>query len=125
MGVPSITTNLSGFGCYMDELIENSTDYGIYIVDRRMKGVDESVNQLTSFMFDFAASRGVSALTRGTEQSASVTFWIGNGWVWKRQSSSTGTTRAYPLHSRARSTMMIVSQGWNRRSLGVLRPRIT
>ncbi|KAI5283775.1 glycogen synthase isoform 1, partial [Ascosphaera acerosa] len=53
MGIPSITTNLSGFGCYMDELIENSSDYGIYIVDRRMKAVDESVNQLTDFMFEF------------------------------------------------------------------------
>ena len=38
MGVPSITTNLSGFGCYMEELIENSSDYGIYIVDRRIEG---------------------------------------------------------------------------------------
>jgi glycogen synthase len=54
MGVPSITTNLSGFGCYMEELIENSSDYGIYIVDRRMKGVDDSVNQLTDYIFDFA-----------------------------------------------------------------------
>jgi glycogen(starch) synthase len=53
MGVPNISTNLSGFGCYMEELIENANDYGIYIVDRRMKGVDDSVNQLTSFMFDF------------------------------------------------------------------------
>jgi glycogen(starch) synthase len=53
MGVPSITTNLSGFGCYMEELIENSSDYGIYIVDRRAKGVDDSVNQLTDFMFHF------------------------------------------------------------------------
>ena len=54
MGVPSITTNLSGFGCYMEELIENSSDYGIYIVDRRLKGVDDSVNQLTDFIFNFA-----------------------------------------------------------------------
>lgn len=53
MGIPSITTNLSGFGCYMEELIENSPDYGIYIVDRRMQGVDGSVNQLTEYMFDF------------------------------------------------------------------------
>ncbi|CDK29748.1 unnamed protein product [Kuraishia capsulata CBS 1993] len=53
MGIPSITTNLSGFGCYMEDLIENSTDYGIYIVDRRMKSVDESINQLTDYMFEF------------------------------------------------------------------------
>lgn len=53
MGIPSITTNLSGFGCYMEDLIENSTDYGIYIVDRRMKSVDESINQLSDYMFEF------------------------------------------------------------------------
>ncbi|AOA64228.1 Glycogen synthase [Komagataella phaffii CBS 7435] len=53
MGIPSITTNLSGFGCYMEDLIENSSDYGIYIVDRRLKSVDESIDQLTSYMFDF------------------------------------------------------------------------
>ncbi|ESX01164.1 hypothetical protein KL918_002806 [Ogataea parapolymorpha] len=53
MGIPSITTNLSGFGCYMEDLIENSEDYGIYVVDRRMKGVDESINQLCQQMFDF------------------------------------------------------------------------
>ena len=56
MGVPSITTNLSGFGCYMEELIENSSDYGIYIVDRRTKGDDDSVNQLAEFMYNFTTS---------------------------------------------------------------------
>ena len=55
MGVPSITTNLSGFGCYMEDLITNSADYGIYIVDRRQRGVDDSVNQLADCMFDFAS----------------------------------------------------------------------
>lgn len=53
MGVPSITTNLSGFGCFMDELIENSEDYGIYIVDRRSKSVEDSVTQLTDQMVSF------------------------------------------------------------------------
>lgn len=54
MGVPSITTNLSGFGCYMEELIENTSDYGIYIVDRRSKGIDDSINQLTDYMLQFS-----------------------------------------------------------------------
>ncbi|KAK9702934.1 glycogen synthase isoform 1 [Basidiobolus ranarum] len=53
MGVPSITTNLSGFGCYMEDNIENPSDYGIYIVDRRMKAVDESIEQLCNQMFEF------------------------------------------------------------------------
>lgn len=28
MGVPSITTNLSGFGGFMEDLLEDSQDYG-------------------------------------------------------------------------------------------------
>ncbi|KAF8738578.1 hypothetical protein AX14_011058 [Amanita brunnescens Koide BX004] len=53
MGIPSITTNLSGFGCFMQDLIEEPDDEGIYIVDRRMKSVEDSVNQLTNCMFAF------------------------------------------------------------------------
>jgi glycogen(starch) synthase len=53
MGVPSITTNLSGFGCFMNETISHTSDYGVYIVDRRMKSVEESCEQLTGYMYDF------------------------------------------------------------------------
>ena len=35
MGIPSITTNLSGFGCFMRDQISDPQSYGIYIVDRR------------------------------------------------------------------------------------------
>ncbi|KAI9302956.1 glycogen synthase [Cunninghamella echinulata] len=54
MGVPSISTNLSGFGCFMDENIENCEDYGIYLVDRRMKSIEESIQQVTQQMFRFS-----------------------------------------------------------------------
>lgn len=37
----------------MDENIENCEDYGIYIVDRRLKSVEESIQQLCDFMFRF------------------------------------------------------------------------
>ncbi|THH06293.1 hypothetical protein EW145_g4185 [Phellinidium pouzarii] len=53
MGVPSITTNLSGFGSFMQDLIEEPADEGCYIVDRRMQSIEESVNQLTEYMFSF------------------------------------------------------------------------
>ena len=46
MGIPSVTTNLSGFGCFMQEHMADPTSYGIYIVDRRFKAPDDSVNQL-------------------------------------------------------------------------------
>jgi glycogen(starch) synthase len=53
MGVPSITTNLSGFGCFMEEMITHPADYGIYIVNRRTCSVEESVEQLANCMFEF------------------------------------------------------------------------
>lgn len=53
MGIPSITTNLSGFGSFIEDTVECPSDYGIYIVDRRMKSVDESCNQLADYLFRF------------------------------------------------------------------------
>lgn len=37
----------------MEENIENPSDYGIYIVDRRMKSVEESIQQLADIMLGF------------------------------------------------------------------------
>lgn len=46
MGIPSITTNLSGFGCFIAEHVADPMSYGTYIVDRRFKSAEESVQQL-------------------------------------------------------------------------------
>jgi len=54
MGIPSISTNLSGFGCFMEEHIEDPTSYGIYIIDRHFKSPDESCDQLAKFLFEFS-----------------------------------------------------------------------
>ena len=35
MGIPSVTTNLSGFGTWMEDHIDDAWQYGIYVVDRR------------------------------------------------------------------------------------------
>ncbi|KAJ3374300.1 glycogen synthase isoform 1 [Allomyces arbusculus] len=77
MGVPSITTNLSGFGCYMEEMVESPDDYGIYIVDRRMKSVDESVNHLVDKMAQFASKsrRQRINLRNRTERLAEILDW--------------------------------------------------
>ncbi|KAI9722969.1 MAG: glycogen synthase isoform 1 [Candelaria pacifica] len=97
MGVPSITTNLSGFGCYMEELIENSSDYGIYIVDRRTKGVDDSVNQLTDSMFEFASKSRRQRINQRnrTERLSDLLDWkrMGLEYVKARQLA---LRRAYP-----------------------------
>ena len=58
-GIPSVTTNLSGFGCFMQGHLSDPEAYGIYIVDRRFRSGDESCTQLTdvrwssSFMSQF------------------------------------------------------------------------
>lgn len=97
MGVPSITTNLSGFGCYMEELIENSSDYGIYIVDRRNKGVDDSVNQLTDYMYEFASKSRRQRINQRnrTERLSDLLDWkrMGMEYVKARQLA---LRRAYP-----------------------------
>ncbi|KAJ5451619.1 Glycogen synthase [Penicillium cf. griseofulvum] len=97
MGVPSITTNLSGFGCYMEELIENSSDYGIYIVDRRAKGVDDSVNQLTDYMFHFTEKSRRQRINQRnrTERLSDLLDWkrMGLEYVKARQLA---LRRAYP-----------------------------
>lgn len=97
MGVPSITTNLSGFGCYMEDLIENTSDYGIYIVDRRMKGVDESINQLADYMFDFANKNRRQRINQRnrTERLSDLLDWrrMGLEYIKARQLA---LKRAYP-----------------------------
>ena len=59
MGIPNITTNLSGFGCFMEDLLETPEDYGCYIVDRRGQGVEESVNELVSLPFFHSNNRHI------------------------------------------------------------------
>ena len=47
MGIPSVSTNLSGFGRFMAEHIADPSSYGIYLLDRRFKSPEESIVQLT------------------------------------------------------------------------------
>ena len=76
MGIPSVTTNLSGFGCFIAQHVADPATYGIYIVDRKFKSVEESVQQLTN----------VSGLVlRGLlVDGGGGTWWLrceGNGYV--------------------------------------------
>jgi glycogen(starch) synthase len=97
MGVPSITTNLSGFGCYMEDLIENSSDYGIYVVDRRKKGVDDSVNQLVDYMHEFTTKSRRHRINQRnrTERLSDLLDWkrMGLEYIKARQLA---LRRAYP-----------------------------
>uniref|UniRef100_A0A4W3K2S9 Glycogen [starch] synthase n=1 Tax=Callorhinchus milii TaxID=7868 RepID=A0A4W3K2S9_CALMI len=77
MGIPSVSTNLSGFGCFMEEHISDPSAYGIYILDRRFKSLDESCNQLTSFLYSFCnQSRRQRIIQRNrTERLSDLLDW--------------------------------------------------
>ncbi|PKS05110.1 hypothetical protein jhhlp_008477 [Lomentospora prolificans] len=52
MGVPSITTNLSGFGYHMHDVLgEHGPKYGVYIADRWTKNFNDCVEQMVDQMF--------------------------------------------------------------------------
>jgi len=46
MGIPSVSTNLSGFGCFMNDHVSDPSSYGIFVVDRKSKSPEESTNEL-------------------------------------------------------------------------------
>lgn len=97
MGIPSVTTNLSGFGCFMEEHVSDPTAYGIYIVDRRFRSADDSCNQLTQFMFNFCQqSRRQRIIQRNrTERLSELLDWryLGRFYVNARHLT---LSRAFP-----------------------------
>jgi glycogen(starch) synthase len=54
MGVPSVTTDLSGFGAYVQRKIPEHETQGIYVLNRRTHGFEDSINELADDLFDFA-----------------------------------------------------------------------
>lgn len=83
MGIPSITTNLSGFGCFMQEHIADPMSYGIYIVDRRYISLEASVQQLAQYMFEFTRlNRRQRIIQRNrTERLSDLLDWRNLGIV--------------------------------------------
>lgn len=81
----------------MDELIENPHDYGIYIVDRRMKSVEDSVNQLADQMFDFCTKTRRQRINQRnrTERLSDLLDWKSLGLEYSK-ARQLALRRAYP-----------------------------
>ncbi|XP_069618878.1 glycogen [starch] synthase, liver isoform X1 [Ranitomeya imitator] len=77
MGIPSVSTNLSGFGCFMQEHVADPAAYGIYILDRRFRSPDESCTQLTQYLYSFCQqSRRQRIIQRNrTERLSDLLDW--------------------------------------------------
>ncbi|XP_026882446.2 glycogen [starch] synthase, liver [Electrophorus electricus] len=113
MGIPSVTTNLSGFGCFMEEHVSDPSAYGIYIVDRRFRSADESCNQLTQFMFSFCQqSRRQRIIQRNrTERLSDLLDWryLGRFYMHARHLA---LSRAFPEQFKLNSLAVPPTQGF-------------
>ncbi|XP_074050405.1 glycogen [starch] synthase, liver isoform X3 [Macrotis lagotis] len=113
MGIPSVTTNLSGFGCFMQEHITDPAAYGIYIVDRRFCSPDESCNQLTQFLYGFCKqSRRQRIIQRNrTERLSDLLDWkyLGRYYMHARHLT---LSRAFPDKFHAESSPPPTTQGF-------------
>ncbi|KAL8561691.1 hypothetical protein ACOMHN_054988 [Nucella lapillus] len=97
MGIPSITTNLSGFGCFMQDHIQDPKSYGIYIVDRHYKGSEDSIKELAQYMFDFTClSRRQRIIQRNrTERLSELLDWKNLG-IYYRKARNLAIARTHP-----------------------------
>ncbi|MFW6362267.1 MAG: glycogen/starch synthase [Spirochaeta sp.] len=76
-GIPAITSNLSGFGDYVQKSMRSSRKQGLYVVDRRGKTYSEGVDELAGYMLDIIKlSRRDRIELRNQTEAASPLF----GW---------------------------------------------
>ncbi|XP_026065312.1 glycogen [starch] synthase, liver-like [Carassius auratus] len=113
MGIPSVTTNLSGFGCFIEEHVSDPSEYGIYIVDRRFRSAEGSCNQLTQFMFSFCQqSRRQRIIQRNrTERLSDLLDWryLGRFYMYARHLS---LSRSFPSKFKMDHLNIAPTQGF-------------
>jgi len=54
LGVPAITSDLSGFGSYLRQLMPDEADKGVYVVPRRHTDFNQAADALADRMFNFS-----------------------------------------------------------------------
>ena len=54
MGLPSISTDLSGFGAYLQRELPGHNDKGIAVVNRSSQNFDQSTNDIVDYLYNFA-----------------------------------------------------------------------
>ncbi|HEX4054303.1 MAG TPA: glycosyltransferase [Tepidisphaeraceae bacterium] len=53
MGVPAVTTDLSGFGAYVQRHVAEHQAQGVTVLNRRTRSFDESVSELEEYLMQF------------------------------------------------------------------------
>ncbi len=101
MGVPSITSNLSGFGTFIAGEVPDHTRRGIYVVDRRSKGPSEALDDLGQILIDFCEldRRGRIELRNRTERLSELLDWAQLGKAY-HQAHDTALAWTYDALAR-------------------------
>jgi len=75
LGVPAVTSDLSGFGSYLKHLMPDHASKGIYVVPRRHSDFNRASEELTDRLFRFASlSRRDRVVLRNSVESFSDHF---------------------------------------------------
>jgi len=91
MGVPSITSNLTGFSNYMCKRVGDPEANGIFIVDRRFKGFQEAKSQMANMMWRYCqlSRRDRINLRNKCERLSAMLSWdvLGKHYVKARNAA--------------------------------------
>jgi glycogen(starch) synthase len=75
LGVPAVTSDLSGFGSYLKQLLPDHASKGIYVVPRRHNDFHHAAEELTNRLFEFASlGRRDRIMLRNSVESFSEHF---------------------------------------------------
>jgi glycogen(starch) synthase len=77
MGVPAVTTDLSGFGAYVQREIPNHAEQGLGVINRRTQNFDQSTNELVDHLYNFVqlSRRQRIELRNRTERLSELFDW--------------------------------------------------
>jgi glycogen(starch) synthase len=53
MGIPAVTTDLSGFGAYVNRHIPDAAENGVLVLNRKSQSFEAAAEDLTQYLFDF------------------------------------------------------------------------
>jgi glycogen(starch) synthase len=74
-GVPSITSNLAGFGDYVSRNIMDNEKLGMYIIDRKSRDFNQTADELADIMLRFVQmNRRERIALRYRSEEASLHF---------------------------------------------------
>jgi glycogen synthase len=77
LGIPTITTDLAGFGAFVQHQIPHHQDQGIYVLNRTLQGTGQSIDDLTGYLYQFTmlTRRERIELRNKVERLADVFDW--------------------------------------------------